>query len=199
VKLILASASPRRADILRNCGFSFEVIPAHVDETRLEGETAAQYVLRVAQSKAQAIADRMSSSGPSALIIGADTAVVIEGGILGKPADAADARRMLRLLTGKTHEVLTGIAVIRTHDGEHAAHVESTSVTFVPLSREDIDAYIATGEPFDKAGAYGIQGLAGKFASRIEGCYFNVMGLPVSKLWQMLSKMDYQKSAEGES
>lgn len=191
MKLILASASPRRAEILRNAGFSFEIDPAHVDETPLENERAGEYVLRVAQSKAQAVADRVSRNGQSALVIGADTAVVVDRDILGKPADAADARRMLHALSGKTHEVLTGLAILRTPEGGHAAHVESTRVTFLKLSTADIDDYIATSEPFDKAGAYGIQGIGGRFISRIEGDYFNVMGLPISKLWQILRAHDW--------
>jgi nucleoside triphosphate pyrophosphatase len=198
MKLILASASPRRAEILRNAGFPFEIRPANIDETRHADESAENYVRRLAKAKAELAATAAQSSGP-AFVIGADTAVVIDGQILGKPAGAEDARRMLQLLSGRTHEVLTGLAVIRIPGAEHSLHVESTRVTFVPLTAAEIDDYIATGEPFDKAGAYGIQGTAGRFVARIEGCYFNVMGLPVSRLWQTLqglgsSQLDFNHS-----
>jgi septum formation protein len=199
VKLILASASPRRAEILRNAGFSFEVEPDHADETLLANEAAEDYVRRLAQAKAQSVADRAAQSDECAFVIGADTAVLCEGRILGKPMDAAEACRMLHALGGKTHEVLTGIAIVRTPDGRRDSHVERTRVTFLPLTSADIEAYIATGEPFDKAGAYGIQGLGGKFISRIEGCYFNVMGLPPSKLWQMLRAMGWRESGDQQS
>jgi septum formation protein len=192
MKLVLASASPRRAEILRNAGFQFEIWPANVDETRHGAEGAEVYVRRLAEKKAQLAASGVQS-GELAFVIGADTAVVIEGQILGKPVDTEDARRMLQLLGGRTHEVLTGTAVIRIPGAEPSVHVESTRVTFVPLGAAEIDDYIATGEPFDKAGAYGIQGVGGRFVSRIEGCYFNVMGLPVSRLWQMLAAMGWSR------
>lgn len=188
MKLILASGSPRRAEILRNAGFSFTVQPAHIDETLLPNEHAADYVLRLAKAKAQLIA---ASATESAFIVGADTTVVCNGRIFGKPADPADAREMLRALSGATHEVLTGVAIIRASDRKNVAEVATTRVTFLPLSNEEIDAYIASGEPFDKAGAYGIQGLGGKFVSRIEGCYFNVMGLPLSRVWQALRSLGW--------
>ena len=162
---------------------------AEVDETPHPGEPAEAYVRRLAEAKARRVADGILAGGEEAVVIGADTTVVCHGEILGKPADAADARRILNLLSGRTHEVLTGLALHRLPDGQRASHVESTLVTFVPLTNSDIGEYIASGEPFDKAGAYGIQGLGGKFVSRIEGCYFNVMGLPVSRLWQMLRRM----------
>ncbi|HEY6464968.1 MAG TPA: Maf family protein [Candidatus Acidoferrales bacterium] len=188
MKLILASGSSRRAEILRNAGFSFTVQPAHIDETLLPNEHAADYVLRLAKAKAQLIA---ASATESAFIVGADTTVVCNGRIFGKPADPADAREMLRALSGATHEVLTGVAIIRASDRKNVAEVATTRVTFLPLSNEEIDAYIASGEPFDKAGAYGIQGLGGKFVSRIEGCYFNVMGLPLSRVWQALRSLGW--------
>jgi septum formation protein len=193
MKLILASASPRRAEILRNAGFLFEIQPAHVDETLLPNERAEDYVRRLAEVKANAVAARAQKSDEPAFIIGADTAVLVENQILGKPADAADARRMLHQLSGKTHQVLTGLAIITAPHGQRAFDIESTRVTFLPLSNNEIDGYLATGEPFDKAGAYGIQGIGGRFVSRIEGCYFNVMGLPVSKLWQMLRKLGWSE------
>jgi septum formation protein len=192
VKLILASASPRRAEILRNAGFAFDIQPAHTDESLQKNERAEDYVRRLAESKAQAVAKVLTEA---AFIIGADTTVLVDRQILGKPIDAADARRMLKLLSGKTHEVLTGLTVVRAPNADSAKDVESTRVTFLPLSNDDIEKYIATREPFDKAGAYGIQGIGGRFISGIEGDYFNVMGLPVSKLWQILTKMGWSENA----
>ena len=190
MKLILASGSPRRAEILRNAGFSFAVQPAHIDETLQPNERSEDYVLRLAKAKAQLVAAK--NSAEHAFVIGADTAVVCNGRIFGKPADAAYAREMLSALSGTTHEVLTGIAIVRVFDGKNVPEVATTRVTFLPLTPEDIDAYIVSGEPFDKAGAYGIQGLGGKFVSRIEGCYFNVMGLPLSRVWQILCSLGYR-------
>lgn len=123
------------------------------------------------------------------VVIGADTVVVAQGKILGKPQDVREARRMLRLLSGKTHEVLTGVSMVALPDERALSHVESTRVHFLKLSGREIDEYIATGEPFDKAGAYGIQGVAGRFIDRIDGCYFNVMGLPISRVWLMLRRL----------
>jgi septum formation protein len=192
MKLILASASPRRAEILRNAGFEFEVRPAHVDETILPNEQAQDYVKRLAETKAKAIAELASQQEGGGYVVGADTVVVIETQIFGKPADADDARRMLRHLSGKSHEVLTGMALLRAADRQVNTNVERTRVEFLPLSEKDIEDYIATAEPFDKAGAYGIQGVGSRFISRIEGCYFNVMGLPVSRLWQMLRPLGWR-------
>jgi septum formation protein len=188
MKLILASHSPRRAEILRNAGFSFTVQPARVDETLLPDERADDYVLRLANAKAQLIA---ATATENAFVIGADTTVVCDGRILGKPADAAEAREMLRALSGTTHQVLTGIAIVRVFDRNNVAEVAATRVTFLQLANEDIDEYIASGEPFDKAGAYGIQGLGGKFVSCIDGCYFNVMGLPLSRVWFVLRSLGW--------
>jgi septum formation protein len=192
MKLILASASPRRAEILRNAGFEFEVRPAHVDETILPNEQAQDYVKRLAETKAKAIAELASQQEGGGYVVGADTVVMIETQIFGKPADADDARRMLRHLSGKSHEVLTGMALLRAADRQVNTNVERTRVEFLPLSEKDIEDYIATAEPFDKAGAYGIQGVGSRFISRIEGCYFNVMGLPVSRLWQMLRPLGWR-------
>jgi septum formation protein len=189
MKIILASGSPRRAEILRAAGFSFEAWAAAVDETPLAGEPAGEYVSRLAETKARAVADSLGKATEPALVIGADTVVLADGCILGKPANVEDARRMLRELSGRTHDVLTGTAVIRSSDGKTSLHVETTRVWFLSLSAGEIDEYVATGEPSDKAGAYGIQGIGGRFVSRIEGCYFNVMGLPLSRLWQMLREM----------
>ena len=189
MKLILASASPRRAEVLRDAGFEFEVQPAHVDESRLPNEAVKAYVLRVATAKADAIAQANLSDGTPAIVIAADTVVLTGQHILPKPKDAEDARRMLRLLSASTHEVVTGLFVIRAYDGISFTHVERTRVEFNRLSETDIDSYIQTKEPFDKAGAYGIQGIGGRFVRRIDGCYFNVMGLPLSRLWEILRQM----------
>jgi septum formation protein len=186
MRLIRASASPRRAEILRDAGFTFEVKPAHVDETRLPRESAADYVARLASTKAHLVAQSLAGTRGKAFVIGADTVVVAGRRILGKPQNAADARRILRLLSGKIHKVFTGVSVVGVPNGKEAIHVEITRVQFGRLSDEDIRNYLATSEPFDKAGAYGIQGIGGRFVRRIEGCYFNVMGLPLSRVWTML-------------
>jgi septum formation protein len=193
LKLILASASPRRAEILRNAGFTFEVQSTRVDETPLPGEPAVAYVQRVAAAKAREAAKSLDANAGRALIIGADTVVVADGRILGKPSDAADARRMLRLLSSRQHDVLTGLSFLAMPARAETVHVESTRVSFLPLSDEDIEDYLLTGEPFDKAGAYGIQGIGGRFISRIEGCYFNVMGLPISRVWSVLMRMEREQ------
>ncbi len=197
VKLILASASSRRAEILRDAGYVFEVISPRVDESRRDHETPEAYVCRLAEAKARAASKGLS--GPVTLI-GADTVVVLAGGMLSKPQSADDARRMLRELSGQTHEVLTGLAVLRVPADERRKGPrrteqvrvvsESTRVTFATLSEGEIDEYIASGEAFDKAGAYAIQGRAGRFVTRIEGGYFNAVGLPLARLYQLLQEMD---------
>ena len=194
MKLILASSSPRRAEVLRNAGFVFEVRAAEVDETRLPQEAAEDYVRRVARAKAHVVVEQARAAGERAVVIAADTIVLAEGQILGKPKDAADARRMLRLFSGKTHEVLTALCLINIPAAEESLHVEKTRVEFLKMSEEEIENYIQTGEPFDKAGAYGIQGIAGRFATRIEGCYFNVLGLPLSRLWTTLQALGWKES-----
>ena len=195
-RLILASASPRRAGILRDAGFSFRTLPASVDESPRPGESPRKLVARLAREKALAAASRAAGR---TVILGADTEVVVGRRILGKPASSADARRMLRLLAGKTHKVLTGIAVLQLTYGARSARkfsaVESTRVTFAPLSAREIDAYVATGEPMGKAGAYAIQGRAAKFVTRIEGCYFNVVGLPLARLYRILRKAGLEQFA----
>ena len=180
--LILASQSPRRAEILRAAGIRFTVRATEVDESPLEAERAGPYVRRLAEAKALAAA-----AGPDEIVLAADTTVAAAGELLAKPADAADARRMLRLLSGRRHEVLTGICLRRGEEAirDHA----TTAVWFAPLSGAEIDEYVASGEPMDKAGAYAIQGLAAKFVERIEGCYFNVMGLPVALVYRHLKAM----------
>jgi septum formation protein len=177
--LVLASQSPRRGEILRQAGIPFIVRAAPVDETPLDGEKPEAYVQRVAEMKTLAIP---ASAGE--VILGADTTVVIDGEMLGKPADAADARRMLSLLSGRRHEVMTGICLRRFVEVERDWAV--TRVWFSSLSGREIEEYAASGEPRDKAGAYAIQGLASKFVERIDGCYFNVMGLPVSLVYRYL-------------
>ena len=195
-KIVLASASPRRAEILRNTGIPFEILPGSIDETPLPGEPADEYVLRLAREKSFAAGKTLGETTEPApeptLIVAADTTVVFGSEILGKPIDAEDARRMLHLLAGHTHRVLTGISVRKVPGSEELSGVETTRVTFLPLSEEDISYYISTGEPFDKAGAYGIQGIGGRYVERIEGCYFNVMGLPLSRLWRALREFGWE-------
>lgn len=188
MRLILASGSPRRAEILRDAGISFEAHATHVDEARREGESVEALVRRLAEAKARAAAVRVSGE---CLVIGADTEVVIAGRVLGKPADAADARRMLGLLAGRTHEVVTGLALVRLPDSALLVEHEITRVTFAPLTEQEIGAYVASGEPFDKAGAYAIQGLGGRYVTRVEGCYFNVVGLPLARLYRMLRELGW--------
>jgi septum formation protein len=195
-KVILASSSPRRAEVLRNAGIEFEVRPADINETRHPGEPASGYVQRLALEKARA-AVNTETSADNFIAIGADTVVVNGGEILLKPNSPDDARRMLRQLSGAVHEVHTGLAVIRMPQKVESVIEEVTSVQFAQLSDAEIDAYIATGEPFDKAGAYGIQSLGGRYVSRVEGCYFNVMGMPLARLWATLKEFGW--SADGPS
>ena len=180
--LILASASPRRRELLAQAGFSFEVHPAHIPEDPLPNEDPIAYVTRLAREKAQAVYNELGD--PQATVLGADTTVALDDHILGKPESPADAARMLRLLSGRTHRVLTGVALVTATSTEVAAEV--TAVQFLTLSDEEIDAYIATGEPMDKAGAYAIQGRAARWIPRIEGCYFNVVGLPIALVSSLL-------------
>ena len=179
-KLVLASGSPRRAEILERAGWPHEIIVAGIDETVLPNEEPAAYVQRLARSKAEAVANRLEEG----LVLGADTTVVIANQILGQPLDEADARRMLRLLNAKWHDVLTGVAVVRV-GGETRVAYQTTRVRFAEISEQEIDWYIATGEPFGKAGAYGIQGMASLFIEEIEGDYFNIMGLPIRLVYQL--------------
>jgi septum formation protein len=184
MRLILASASPRRAALLAAAGFAFDARPVEVDETPLPGEDPSAYVLRLAVLKARSCRDVPDG----AIVLAADTTVVACGEILGKPADEADARRMLRMLSGCEHEVLTGVAVRR--DDRLLSSVESTRVRFVPMHTAEIEWYVASGEPSDKAGAYAVQGLAARFVDRVEGSYSNVVGLPVSRVYLMLRELD---------
>ena len=190
MKLILASASARRAEILRDAGLSFVVLSSAVDETPYENESPHDLVARLASAKAELAAAR--AIGP-AIVIGADTVISLDGHVLGKPRSSDDARRMLEKLSGRTHSVVTGVALIRLPDSEHRTFVESTLVHFAALSAEQITRYLATGEPHDKAGAYAIQGHAGRFIPRIEGCYFNVVGLPLSRLYHALIDLGWSE------
>jgi septum formation protein len=221
--LILASASPRRRDLLTQAGFTFEVRPAHIPESPRPGEDPIAYVVRLAREKAEAVYLQLTqeltesvdgsalrgdtpsqaagkpggngkkcqgttSAVPQALtVLGADTTVTLDGHILGKPEGAADAARMLRMLSGRTHRVITGVAVVTPFQTEVAAEV--TAVKFLTLSDEEIAAYIATGEPMDKAGAYAIQGRAARWIPRIEGDYFNVVGLPLALVSALLESL----------
>jgi septum formation protein len=186
--LILASASPRRRELLAQVGYEFRVHPAHIPEDPLAGEDPIAYVTRLAREKAEAVFRDLTVYRPKPendiVVLGADTTVTLDNAILGKPEDAADAARMLRLLSGRTHRVITGVAVVTAEETEVAA--EATAVRFLTLSDPEIAAYIATGEPMDKAGAYGIQGRAARWIPRIEGCYFNVMGLPLALVCSLL-------------
>jgi len=179
-KVVLASGSPRRAEILERAGWPHEIIVAGIDETVLPNEEPAAYVQRLARGKAEAVASRLSEG----VVLGADTTVVVANQILGQPVDDADARRMLRLLNAKWHDVLTGVAVLRV-GGETRVGYETTRVRFAEMNEKEIDWYIATGEPFGKAGAYAIQGKASLFIEEIEGDYFNIMGLPIRLVYEL--------------
>jgi septum formation protein len=195
--LILASASPRRHELLTQAGVVFTAIAANLNEDLLPNEAAAAYVQRLAEEKAQAIwnANKSSATPDDPLVVlGADTCVVSDGNILGKPADTADAHRMLELLSGRTHAVLTGLAVVTASNT--VRDVEITQVTFNQLTDAEIGRYIASGEPLDKAGAYAIQGYAARWIPRIEGCYFNVVGLPIARTVALLAEAQIATEAE---
>jgi septum formation protein len=231
MKLILASGSPRRAEILRNAGIALETRAADVDESRRAHETASEYVRRLALEKARAAASGLAldTKDAATIVIGADTVVVCERAaphmrrgrrrrvdpsasletgerplqdrltgapiaedeILGKPASVEEAREILRRLSGRAHEVHTGLALVRLPDRVERVMEEITRVEFVKLSEAEIEEYVASGEPADKAGAYAIQGLGGRYVRRIEGCYFNVMGLPLARLYEMLGELGW--------
>ena len=193
MKLILASASPRRAEILAAAGIPFEIRAPKIDESRLTGESPEKMVERLAREKANAVARAGNFSGPH-IILGADTVVVAGEEILGKPRDPAIAREMLLKLRGRKHRVLTGFALLRTQDGEIRAGSETTRVWFSAMTDAEIDAYVDTNEPLGKAGAYAIQGIAGRFIPQIDGCYFNVVGLPLARIWQALKELGWPAS-----
>jgi len=190
MKLILASGSPRRAEILRAAGFQFELCAPDIPEVRQPGELAAHYVQRLAEEKARAVARKIGSRDSGGIILAADTTVVVDGTILEKPADAAEARSMMERLSGRTHEIYTGVALLQLPEGRMRVFTEVTSVDFAPLTPEEISDYVASGESLDKAGSYAIQGRGGKFVKRIDGCYFNVMGLPLGRIYQELRGLD---------
>jgi septum formation protein len=190
--LILASASPRRRELLAQAGYSFLVEASSVTEVRHGEEDAIRFATRLAREKAEDVFSRR----PSAIVLGADTVVVCDGEVMGKPTDSADAARMLSLLSGRTHHVVTGVAVVwRAHAAEVAAEV--TQVTMRTLAPEEIAAYVATGEPMDKAGAYAIQSYAARWIPRISGCYFNVVGLPLALVASMLEAAEQKFVAKG--
>jgi nucleoside triphosphate pyrophosphatase len=185
--IILASASPRRADLLRTVGIDFEVAPSQIQERPHAGEAPADYITRVARAKAVTIA-RQREQG---LVIGADTIVVLDGRILGKPADEADAVRTLRSLAGRWHAVMTGVALYDVATKQEVADYDKTLVRFGQMSEREIDWYVKSGEPMDKAGAYGIQGLAGMFVEEVAGNYFNVVGLPLPLVYRLARRLGY--------
>jgi septum formation protein len=189
--LVLASASPRRRELLTQAGFTFRVHPADIPEDPFAGEDPFAYVARLAREKAEAVYHALTeaeananSDGTPLTVLGADTTVTLDGHILGKPEDAADAARMLRLLSGRTHRVITGVAVVGIQGVKVAS--EATEVCFLDISDAEIADYVASGEPMDKAGAYAIQGRAARWIPRIEGCYFNVVGLPLALVSTLL-------------
>lgn len=196
--LVLASASPRRRELLTQAGYRFEVHPAHIPEDPRPGEDPIAYVIRLAREKAEAVFRQLTKGvnpGKGSLdeqsslaVLGADTTVTLDNAILAKPVDAADAARMLRLLSGRTHRVITGVAVAIAERTEVAAEV--TGVRFLTLSDQEIADYVASGEPMDKAGAYAIQGRAACWIPRVEGCYFNVVGLPLALVASLLESCD---------
>jgi septum formation protein len=197
MRLVLASASPRRRELLTAAGFSFDVIVTDVDETRLAGEAPEAYVQRVASSKSSRALALLSAGSPSdrddIAVLGADTAVVLDGDVLGKPVDDEDARRMLVRLSGRVHQVLTALS-LRSSRLELGL-VDSTDVWFSPLSDSDVSWYVSTGEGRDKAGAYAIQGLASRFVPRIHGSYTNVVGLPVAAVYRLMNELDARTDA----
>jgi septum formation protein len=189
--LVLASASPRRQELLRSAGIAFEVQPADIPEDPLPGEGAKECAERLAREKALAVARQR----PHDCVLGADTVVAVDGQILGKPSDGADAARMLRMLSGRVHLVITGVCIVVA--GQCSVASETTSVTMSEISEQEITDYVASGEPMDKAGAYAIQGIASRWIPRIEGDYSNVVGLPVALVWRMLRESNYQLSVAG--
>ncbi|RMH88593.1 MAG: septum formation protein Maf [Calditrichaeota bacterium] len=182
-KLVLASESPRRIDMLRQMGLHFEIYPAKIQEVPPSYTDAVDFVRHNARNKAVWVGERVSAD----LIIAADTVVVEGGDIFEKPGNREEALAMLQRLSGKTHEVITGLC-LKVDDREVVDH-EVTRVTFYPMSEKEIEAYLDSGEPFDKAGAYGIQGLAGLFVQKVEGCYFNVVGFPLGRFYQLLKRV----------
>ena len=194
-KLLLASSSPRRAEILRAVGWTFDTLATDIDETLVPGETAEAAVERLALRKAETAAIQH----PTALVLGADTAVVVGSEILGKPKDESDARRMLQLLRGRWHEVVTGVAIVSSGGDRHRAIAhQRTEVRFGEMSDPEIDWYVKSGEPTDKAGAYAVQGRAALFIEEIKGDYWNIVGLPVRLVYKLIGKMQETKDTESD-
>src|SRR5580700_11944429 len=189
--LILASASPRRQELLRNAGIKFEVQAPRIAEDPQPGEIAQHCAERLALEKALAVARQR----PLDVVLGADTVVIVDGQLLGKPSDASDAARMLHMLSGREHQVITGVCLVV--GGQSTVASETTSVTMSEISEREITGYVASGEPMDKAGAYAIQGIASRWIPRIEGDYCNVVGLPVALVWRMLGEISSQFSVPG--
>jgi septum formation protein len=189
-RLILASASPRRSELLRNAGIPFEVDPANLHEEPVEGEKPLAYAQRLARDKAQVVLARHLE----AVVLAADTVVVVDEHLLEKPANPEDAIRMLRLLAGRAHQVITGVCLAAQNFERTGAEI--SHVLFSKMSEKEIAEYVASGEPLDKAGAYGIQGMASRWVLEIEGCYFNVVGLPVSHVYRMLREYERQSGLE---
>ena len=186
-RIILASSSPRRADLLRSIGVEFEIAPSQVQERPHTGEAPADYITRLARAKVISIARKREQG----LVIGADTIVVLDGKILGKPVDEMDAARMLRSLSGRWHAVMTGVALYDIATRQEVADYDKTLVRFGQMNEPEIDWYVKSGEPMDKAGAYGIQGLAGLFIEEIAGNYFNVVGLPLPLVYRLARRLGY--------
>jgi septum formation protein len=184
-RLILASSSPRRQELLRNAGFVFEVLPSRIDEGNHPAEDPVTQTERLAQLKAEEVAQRFAP-GDDVVVLGADTVVVLDALPLGKPHTPEQARAMLEKLSGREHQVITGVALLAPGGARRSVAHETTRVVFRPLTRQEIEDYVASGDPLDKAGAYAIQGRAGRFVTRLEGCYFNVMGLPVALVDRLL-------------
>jgi len=197
MKLILASASPRRAEILSDAGISFELLPVEVDETPCSGESAEAMCTRLAGAKARAAVAHLGALSEPAIVVAADTAVEVGGEILGKPASPEAAREMLRRLSGKTHRVLTALSLVRLPDGATRSDVERTEVRIAALDQDEIEEYVATREPMDKAGGYAIQGRGGRFVESVDGCYFNVVGLPLARLCRILKELGWSPRTGG--
>lgn len=189
-KLILASGSPRRSEIMQSVGWGFTKAPPDIDESQRDNESPSDYVLRLAREKAEAVAD----SHPGELILAADTTVVIDDEIIGKPVDEEDARRMIRMLSARWHEVLTGVAIAK--NGTTEVGLQSTRVKFAPLSDEEVNFLVAKGDPLDKAGAYAVQAQAALFIEAIDGDYWNVVGLPISLVYRMVRKVESGEESE---
>jgi septum formation protein len=187
MRLVLASASPRRAELLRAAGIEFDTVAVDIDERVLPGETPEACVARLARAKASAVALRLTASQGAAPILGADTVVAVDGEILGKPKDEVDATRMLSLLAGRAHQVATGVCILK--EGREASGVALTTVYFARMSTKEIAFYVQTGEGRDKAGAYAVQGLASRYVERIDGSYSNVVGLPVALVYRILQNL----------